>query len=521
MNTSLMAQTTNRRRLGSSHRLDLIYHLQEMVKLKQPDLVRINEILEEALDNGWLTGVCFGQHQENSDDNIEYSCAVLHVIKNDKIDVLNMFLEYGLNANSLMPNSVGSRLLHEVIKVGSMEMLESLVTYGADTIKTDQNGQTTLAIAVLENKPEFFIKLKFDNIADSYGETPLMYYMNGRVELGESVLSSLKLLLTIYPEMQVCKQKNGLTALHLAVLMVSDQFVYEVVKMLLGNGCDVNVKDADERSVLHYICGENATSVEYIERTPSKVCQIVTLLLQNGAHSNDVDRDMNRPLHIAIKANRPKVVEILIQYHADFNIRNYDGLKPLDLCFDDDKKVIIEHILRETKRITVRQKSDSKHFTKLLSKLDEIEGVVTKIDKKLYQCMLDANASDDFKTLTVLVQEGKTFVEDNLAVLFQPDIIRDRTIDVFSRACIEISKCIGYDWKMLFRHLYNKNFCMIETLIAEIEDRYATSLQEQAYQALLAWKKQYGNGANLHSLVEGLESFGNKELSQNIKKKYI
>jgi E3 ubiquitin-protein ligase mind-bomb len=81
------------------------------------------------------------------------------------------------------------------------------------------------------------------------------------------------------------KKVDGYTALHIASLNGS----IDVIKVLLGGGCKVDIKDCSGQTPLHLAAGQG-------------YFRILELLLHNsnGADANARDADGNTPLHIAL-----------------------------------------------------------------------------------------------------------------------------------------------------------------------------------------------------------------------------
>ena len=74
--------------------------------------------------------------------------------------------------------------------------------------------------------------------------------------------------------------------------------------------------------------------------------EIVKLLIDRGADVNLVTKAGNAPLHIVIdEIGNIEIVEVLIKNGADINAKNNEGKTPLDLSIDNNYVEIIK-ILR-------------------------------------------------------------------------------------------------------------------------------------------------------------------------------
>ncbi len=110
--------------------------------------------------------------------------------------------------------------------------------------------------------------------------------------------------------------KHGYTALDLAVIHNSPK----IVKILLENGANPNMKDKNGYTPLH------RAIIRYSY-------EIVELLLKNKADPNIKDKHGYTPLHRAVIQQDPKLVAILLKYGADPNIKDSHGFTPLERVF--------------------------------------------------------------------------------------------------------------------------------------------------------------------------------------------
>ena len=68
--------------------------------------------------------------------------------------------------------------------------------------------------------------------------------------------------------------------------------------------------------------------------------RIVSVLLNKGCNVNVQNNLGNSALHIAVSANQHTIVEILIRYEADINLKDNYGRTPLLACDMMDMKTI-------------------------------------------------------------------------------------------------------------------------------------------------------------------------------------
>ena len=95
------------------------------------------------------------------------------------------------------------------------------------------------------------------------------------------------------------KDNNGCTALHYAACENSK----EAVELLISHGANINEKDNYGETALHYAASNNSK-------------EIVELLISHGANINAKDKDGETALHRAARINGEEIVDLLISHGA-------------------------------------------------------------------------------------------------------------------------------------------------------------------------------------------------------------
>ena len=85
------------------------------------------------------------------------------------------------------------------------------------------------------------------------------------------------------------------------------------------HGANVNAKDKDNATPLHYAAGSNA------HKTARR-------LLNSGADVNAKDKWDLSPLHYTVKDDTYEIAEMLLGRGADVNAKDAKGLYPPTLC---------------------------------------------------------------------------------------------------------------------------------------------------------------------------------------------
>lgn len=107
----------------------------------------------------------------------------------------------------------------------------------------------------------------------------------------------------------------------------------EVVKLLLGEGTDINVKDQRGDSPLHYAAAHGDT-------------HFVKLLIANGAGVNARNHSGETALFTAVRWGYQNVVEMLLANGAGVNMKDGGGRTPLNIAVDMDYHAL-SNLLRE------------------------------------------------------------------------------------------------------------------------------------------------------------------------------
>lgn len=161
--------------------------------------------------------------------------------------------------------------------------------------------------------------------------------------------------------------RQDATALHLAAKKQLDRNV----QILLDNGADPNLIDADETVPLHYaaknyslviatlLLEKNAnpnaknknllTPMHYATMRKGLQVTMIKLLLDHKASANLEDADGNTPLHMAVARGKLESVKLLVKY-TDVNRLNHEGETPMHIACKKD--------LRETAKVLLGRKPD-------------------------------------------------------------------------------------------------------------------------------------------------------------------
>lgn len=96
--------------------------------------------------------------------------------------------------------------------------------------------------------------------------------------------------------------------------------------------------DASGYTPLHYA----------VRHRPPTICR---LLLEHGANPNCQTRaSLSTAIHRAITFENIEAIRLLIDYHADLNLKDIDGLTPMDKALKLNNEQIVNILLTQSKK---------------------------------------------------------------------------------------------------------------------------------------------------------------------------
>lgn len=272
---------------------------------KSADLVQ--HILEESLF-------------ENIDVmDVEGNTALHIAVSRNSLECTRLLLESGADPNA--QNNQGNTALHLAVSTNSLKCTHLLLHSGADP--NVQNNQKASALHIAARLGhEGPMKLLLDkgadpNLTDQDLNVPLhlvIYLKN--LDLSCLLVDILLQHLRNKKVMVNKKDKNGITALHVAAFLNRT----EVVLKLIHNDANVKAKANNNGTPLDFAASNDA----YL---------VVEQLLMSGANVNRKGWKSRTPLHIAASCGAQRAAQILVNWGADKNARDELGLTPMHYAF--------------------------------------------------------------------------------------------------------------------------------------------------------------------------------------------
>ncbi|XP_031330499.1 ankyrin repeat domain-containing protein 50 isoform X1 [Photinus pyralis] len=176
------------------------------------------------------------------------------------------------------------------------DIVQILISHGADLDSKDADGRSTLYVLALDNRlvmGKFFIQQGADvETRDLEGRTPL------HVSAWQGHTEMVALLLTCGHAQVDAVDLENRTALHSA----SWQGHHEIVKLLLENG-----------AIPDHTCNQGATALGIAAQEGHELC--VVALLEHGADPNHSDACGRNALRVAAKSGHRGVVRLLEEHN--------------------------------------------------------------------------------------------------------------------------------------------------------------------------------------------------------------
>jgi len=212
--------------------------------------------------------------------------------------------------------------IHDAAYDGNIAAVKQHLAAGANVNAKDEDGWSVLDNA-LGSKNEELINFVKANGGKSNADKTIS------IASGIGDLEAVKQHLATGADVNV-KDADGSTPLHYAV-SVGEK---EVSELLIAHGADVNAKDEDEN-----------TPLVWAVRGGEK--EVTELLIANGADVNAKGGvNVWTPLHDAASFGYKEVVKLLIAKGADLNAKDKNGRTPLDWTINQ-KHTSITDLLRK------------------------------------------------------------------------------------------------------------------------------------------------------------------------------
>ncbi|KAL7955690.1 ankyrin [Trichoderma compactum] len=221
-----------------------------------------------------------------------------------------LLCEHGASPNTVIDNKKRT-LLQWAIQQNNIRAVRLLVHYGASINSQDENGFTSLHLAVLFRREDITtLLLSYTtnplslNIADNRsGSTPLS------LAAQKGLLTFIRILI-LYGASCNAEDLDGLTAVH----HTARQDFQEGLRMMLNSNGDPNVADGEGFTAVHHAVDGTGTS-------PG----LISILAAAGADLEAKDKNGRTPLMIAAQRGKHEMVLYLLEKGANIEEEDENG----------------------------------------------------------------------------------------------------------------------------------------------------------------------------------------------------
>ncbi|XP_014221801.1 ankyrin-1-like [Trichogramma pretiosum] len=225
---------------------------------------------------------------------------------------------------------------HVACSLGYVDVVEKFLELGEVDVdlRVGMTNDTPLHLAALhEHRSSMELLLRHGanpNSTNFSKMTPLHIVCKKRDEDGEL----LRLIFDICEEnrrpLEIdARDEDGHTALHLALRHNGN--LTNAIQLLLRNGADPNAANEDGLTVFHLVC--------QMDRDGSLAEMFLEMSRELGKPVDIDARDVegDSPLHVALKFESKRLVELLLRRGVDPNLPNWEGETPLHVICENDE----------------------------------------------------------------------------------------------------------------------------------------------------------------------------------------
>uniref|UniRef100_UPI00398F8957 protein phosphatase 1 regulatory inhibitor subunit 16B-like n=1 Tax=Pristiophorus japonicus TaxID=55135 RepID=UPI00398F8957 len=330
----------------SSH-MDLLTELPFLERLPTPDRLRVARKRRAQQLKKWAQYEKEMQHKKRKTDkkkstghhrqvSFAPNVTLLEASSRNDIEEVSLLLKKNLNPD--LCNEDGLTALHQSCIDNFEEMVRVLLDHGTNVDATDNELWTPLHAAATcrhTNLVKILIERGADLLAvNADGNMPYDLCDDDR---------TLELIELAMVNQGITQEKVDQTRIATEQQMIVD--IGEAIQA----GADLNARDAQGATLLHVVAANG-------------YCTVAELLLEHGAKVNMKDHDGWEPLHAAACWGQMQIAELLTAHGASLNAKTHLKETPIDLCDDEEFKVLLRQLKHKHESIL---KSQGKHKSSL------------------------------------------------------------------------------------------------------------------------------------------------------------
>jgi ankyrin repeat protein len=247
---------------------------------------------------------------------IEVSSTLFAAADRNCIGLATTLLDQGASVDAR--DRLGARPLSRAARSGHLEMVDLLLQRGAPIDARDLSGATALYVAA-ERGQAAVVQRLLDKGADAdlrgrSGTSPVAAAaFAGRNQV-------IKMLLAHSADARAADDTGKPPIVYAAASGNLD-----IVRQLLSKNIDINARYGNDLTLLMWASGPDQTVAE------AQALEVVSYLVDAGAHLDDRDDRGRTALMIAAEGNHAEIVRLLLAHGADPFLRDKAGKRAADL----------------------------------------------------------------------------------------------------------------------------------------------------------------------------------------------
>lgn len=307
--------------------------------------------------------------------------SALHIAakENNNAEILETLISFGLDVNE-EDNAGCTPFMYGVTRPNA-EIFKTLIKHGAHLIVKDKLGQSPLFYAAYLNTNPLVVRTMLRigypvNEKNIEGRTPLMYsslnvndeiagiLIDNGADVNEVDATGKKAYCYVLEQTQSTKIVKKMAALsnfandeHVRWLFLAAVAGYNnlpMLKYVLKLGADINTKNSDNRSVLHFAASSSVNP------------KVLQFLVKSGLDVNALDDIKATPFLYAARGNQsPEALMTLLQLGADPHITHNDKRSALHIACEQNPSLATVEFLVKSGLFNINEK-DSLGFSPFL-----------------------------------------------------------------------------------------------------------------------------------------------------------
>ena len=452
----------------------------------------------------------------------------------DHISTTSHILDSTVDINCTLVNDITPLMIAS--SCGHIETVQVLLQGGANVNSTDSDGYSPLVYAITGHKsPQVIEQLLKSGAQPNIFINDQSIADKARKEGREDIcklLEQFNVLNTTQKEEEEEQQLHLSSGLAISIIEAAKKGNIEVVKLLLKENTDVNIRNEDgwtalmlashngHMQVIEVLLKENADVNIQSEKGMTALMlasryghtQIVELLIKENADVNDQDKEGWTALMIASRYGHTQIVELLIKENADVNIQKEDGWTALMLASRYGHTQIVELLLKENADVNI-QKEDGWTTLMLASRYGHTQIVelllkenadVNDQDKEGWTALMIASRYSHTQIVELLIKENADVniqKEDGwTALMIASQNGHTQVVELLLKDNADVNTQNEEGWTALMIASQNGHTQIVEVLLKENAD---VNIQKKNGWTALMMASQNGHTQVVELLLKG------------------